>query len=105
MAWAGFIWTMPNSHAFQCHGTRSGLPSPSQVCLARADHDRFQTWRDLLEEYDLFTPHDPLDGLQRLVEIDWVSRGYCMDCAKGRREVFTKKREELWNRLDGWLHL
>ena len=101
MAWAGFIWNMPNSHAFQCHNRQGG----SLTCAAAIDRDRFQTWRDLLEEHELFAPNDPLDGLRRLAELDWASCGCCAGCVASRREIFAKKREELWVKLDSWLDL
>ena len=102
MAWAGFIWTMPNSHAFQCHArTRA----EARVCSAAQEHDRFQTWRDLLEEHELFSPSDPLDGLKSLADLHWAALGYCPTCVTARREVFARKREELWEKMDQWLDL
>ena len=104
IAWAGFVWSVPNAHAFHCAG-RPDSKAPYGGCMAAAGHDRFQTWRDVLEEEELFSPSDPLYALQRLAEIDWSCRGYCPSCVQARREAFTRKREEWWSKLDQWLEL
>lgn len=102
MAWAGFVWNTPNSHAFQCHARTS---AEARTCAAAMDRDRFQTWRELLEEHELFTSSDPLDSLQSLTDLGWASVGYCPTCVAARREVFARKRQELWEKLDQWLEL
>ncbi|PSS38072.1 hypothetical protein PHLCEN_2v52 [Hermanssonia centrifuga] len=125
MHWAGFLWTTPNSHAFRCH-TPSSVQHPpiettdvdkrnetaksmetekEMVCTAQLERDHFQAWRDLLEEHGLFAVDDPLGALQSLAAINWEKMGYCAGCVEGRCEAFIRKRDELWNRLDGWFDL
>ncbi|KAF7797271.1 hypothetical protein EIP86_008466 [Pleurotus ostreatoroseus] len=88
------------------HPAATTAATDPPLCTAQTDGpDRFQTWRDLLESLDLFAPPDPLDGLRRLAELDWTARGFCDMCSHERAEIFARKREELWAKLDGWLGL
>ncbi|KAJ7034191.1 hypothetical protein C8F04DRAFT_956750 [Mycena alexandri] len=49
--------------------------------------------------------YDPLCGLQALIDADWDGEGYCEACVNLRREMWTNKREKLWDNLDIWFGL
>ncbi|KAJ7721894.1 hypothetical protein B0H16DRAFT_1431624 [Mycena metata] len=49
--------------------------------------------------------YDPLCGLQALIEANWEGEAYCEACLNLRREMWTNKRERLWDNLDIWFGL
>ncbi|KAI0086017.1 hypothetical protein BDY19DRAFT_1075426 [Irpex rosettiformis] len=57
--------------------------------------------RNLFEE----CLYDPLVGLRRLGEINWEGMGYCHNCVKLWRDLWTAQGEKLWQQLDLWLGL
>ncbi|KAJ7922276.1 hypothetical protein B0H13DRAFT_1983271 [Mycena leptocephala] len=48
---------------------------------------------------------DPLCGLQALIDTDWAAEGYCEACVKLRREVWSHRREKIWDNLNIWFGL
>ncbi|KAF7337225.1 hypothetical protein MSAN_02274900 [Mycena sanguinolenta] len=63
-----------------------------------------QAYKKLVQEPGVVDDylHDPLCGLQVLIEADWAGEGYCGACVKRRREMWANKREKLWENLDIW---
>ena len=50
---------------------------------------------------------DPISALEVMVtEIDWEKEGgFCADCVKTWRMIWTKDREKIWKNLGAWLGL
>ena len=50
---------------------------------------------------------DPLAALETMiVEIDWEKKGgFCADCVKTWKTIWTKDREKIWKNLRDWLGL
>ena len=50
---------------------------------------------------------DPISALEvMVVEIDWAKEGgFCVDCIKSWKEIWTKDRERIWDSLGFWLGL
>lgn len=50
---------------------------------------------------------DPISALEvMIVEIDWEKEGgFCADCVKVWKMIWTKDREKIWRNLDDWLGL
>lgn len=65
-------------------------------------------WLDIVRSEDFQVDdflHDPIMGLQYLIELDWESEGFCKECADLRRNTWRRQRERLWANLDVWLSL
>ena len=50
---------------------------------------------------------DPISALEvMIVEIDWEQEGgFCADCVKTWKMIWTKDREKIWRNLGDWLGL
>jgi hypothetical protein len=65
-------------------------------------------WNMLVYTSGMFQEYmyDVLCGLEILMDRDWQAEdGYCVDCAKMRRDAWQKQRAKLWGNLDLWLEL
>ncbi|EIW73989.1 hypothetical protein CONPUDRAFT_68079 [Coniophora puteana RWD-64-598 SS2] len=49
--------------------------------------------------------YKPLETLERIKRVDWVSEGICAACAREKREEWTRDQENVWEKMDGWLKL
>jgi len=50
---------------------------------------------------------DPISALEvMIVDIDWEKEGgFCADCVKTWKVIWTKDREKIWKNLGDWLGL
>ena len=50
---------------------------------------------------------DPISALEvMIVEVDWEKEGgFCADCVKTWKAIWTKDREKIWKNLGDWLEL
>ncbi|KAL1698941.1 hypothetical protein EV121DRAFT_296673 [Schizophyllum commune] len=46
--------------------------------------------------------HDPIKGMQALMDWSWTKAGYCAACATRRRTELKEKRAKLWADLGEW---
>ncbi|CDO68427.1 hypothetical protein BN946_scf184707.g8 [Trametes cinnabarina] len=48
---------------------------------------------------------DVFEGMRSLIDIDWKEKGFCIGCVSERRDVWSAKRQRLWDQLDVLLGL
>ena len=50
---------------------------------------------------------DPISALEVMIaEIDWEKEGgFCSDCVKAWKTIWTKDGEKIWKNLEDWLGL
>jgi hypothetical protein len=83
------------------HDTANAIACPSSAT-------KMTGWNMLVYTSGMFQEYmyDVLCGLEILVDRDWQAEdGYCVDCAKMRRDAWQKQRAKLWGNLDLWLEL
>ncbi|KAJ8456547.1 hypothetical protein ONZ51_g12060 [Trametes cubensis] len=66
-----------------------------------------KAWAARLLETEVFDIglEDVFDGIQRLIDVDWMGRGYCVGCVSERRDMWKETRQKLWKKLDVLLGL
>ncbi|KAL6297919.1 hypothetical protein BKA93DRAFT_924370 [Sparassis latifolia] len=94
---------------------RMPLSSPSSAELERrhrvqcsqAHAKDAELWAEMVVQAPVFMEgmFDPLGALWNLVALNWLSRGFCGDCAMHRRKTWMEARRRIWEELDGWLDL
>lgn len=63
------------------------------------------TWMPLVIQpaLDDDSVYKPLESLQRIIDIDWASKGLCPSCVIEKRAEWLGEQEEVWRRMDGWI--
>ena len=91
--------TTPANAAYSTHEARERCASATQNAAA--------LWMEWVLDSGLFENwmYDPVCGLERLSILDWESSGLCSACVMTRRQLWSRKREEIWESLDMWLGL
>ncbi|EKM50970.1 uncharacterized protein PHACADRAFT_262875 [Phanerochaete carnosa HHB-10118-sp] len=113
MAWTLLVGTAPSPAAFPCmlqqttsantaYSTHAARKRCSDACRSSA-----QIWAEWVLDSGLFENwmYDPVCGLERLSVLDWEHSGFCSACVMTRRQLWARKREEIWDNLDTWLGL
>lgn len=113
MAWTLLVGTAPSPAAFPCMlqqttsaNTAYSTHSARERCL-EACRNSAQIWAEWVLDSGLYENwmYDPICGLERLSVLDWENSGYCSACVMTRRQLWARKREEIWDNLDTWLGL
>ncbi|KAF7976524.1 hypothetical protein HWV62_6347 [Athelia sp. TMB] len=47
--------------------------------------------------------YKPIESLQRIIEIDWPSKGLCPSCVTEKRAEWLSEQKEVWRKLDEWI--
>ncbi|GJE90615.1 hypothetical protein PsYK624_067590 [Phanerochaete sordida] len=113
MAWTLLVGTAPSPAAFPCmlqqttdantaYSTHSARERCEEACRNSA-----QIWAEWVLDSGLYESwmYDPVCGLERLSVLDWENSGFCSACVMTRRQLWARKREEIWENLDAWLGL
>jgi hypothetical protein len=83
--------------------------APRVVCRDPADNCDIPAhlWVNLVHESGIFREnlYDPLNGLQKLQEVDWLAEGLCKRCIMLRNDGWSQQQDELRENLDLWLDL
>ncbi|KIK97896.1 hypothetical protein PAXRUDRAFT_824479 [Paxillus rubicundulus Ve08.2h10] len=60
-----------------------------------------ETWERRVHDSGVYQRFlfDPICGLQTLADIDWEEDGWCQECVRVRREVWSQERQKLWEWL------
>ncbi|KAL1747242.1 hypothetical protein HDZ31DRAFT_80603 [Schizophyllum fasciatum] len=93
LVWADALEGVMASH-LRCAGRVTGCQARDRLILYDILYGT-----GIAKKYTL----DPICGLQALIDRDWISQRHCKDCAGLRKKELTKKREEIWAKLDLWL--
>jgi hypothetical protein len=73
-----------------------------------ANADRVHArWAERVHMTELYVQrmNDPLMGLQDLMEIPWMEKGFCNECVAAATKMWDGLRRNLWNDLEVWLEL
>lgn len=95
----------PRNCALKDNTTDETIPKARQSCLPLSA--RYNHWETTVIQSGILLDGllDPLEGLKRLGQLDWLQGGYCMMCASAKQDMWGRKREAFWNRLDSILAL
>ena len=61
--------------------------------------------------WEIVTPYlikyqfDPICGIQQLIKVDWVKKGYCEQCMADRVTLLVAQRKQIWADMDDWFDL
>lgn len=113
MAWTLLVGSAPSPASFPCmlqHTTASNAAYSTNTARERcaaACTNSAAIWAEWVLDSGLFENwmYDPICGLERLSILDWENSGYCSSCVMTRRQLWSRKREEIWENLDTWLGL
>lgn len=103
----------------------TGYPPNDILCTramaSRSTHEtqltpcslNYAGWRKVISEVEVddMTVQDrwtdPISALEvMIVEIDWEKEGgFCVDCTRAWKTIWTKDREKIWKNLEDWLDL
>lgn len=83
------------------------FPCSASATLSEATSQAVLHWREMVMNAELYTEYmnDPVEGLERLIELGWEEKGCCKACADGWRASWGRQREKIWANLDLWLEL
>lgn len=103
--WARGAALPPDPRNFPC--SASATVSEEGRRCAEATSQAVFHWREMVINADLYTEYmnDPVEGLERLIELGWEEKGFCKACADGWRASWRRQREKIWANLDLWLEL
>lgn len=113
LAWTLLVGTPPSSASLPCMLQHTTGPNAlystnaARERCAAATRNSAAIWAEWVLDSGLFETwmYDPVCGLERLSVLDWESSGYCSSCVMSRRQLWSRKREEIWENLDVWLGL
>jgi hypothetical protein len=113
MAWTLLAGSAPSVSSFPCmlqHTNAANSTYSTNTTrerCAEACKNSAAIWAEWVLNSGLFENwmYDPICGLERLSILDWEDSGYCSSCVMTRRQLWSRKREELWDSLDAWLGL
>ena len=96
-----------------CARASRTTPTPSTVIQPTPCSLNYASWHKVILEVEVNDMTiddrrmDPISALEvMIVEIDWEKEGgFCSDCVKMWKTIWTKDREKLWRNLGDWLGL
>lgn len=68
---------------------------------------RKKKWYKIIYESGLAEEwtYDPITGIDNLIGAKWATDEFCTKCIKKMKSEWQEKKEELWEKLDEWLHI
>ncbi|KIP03245.1 hypothetical protein PHLGIDRAFT_95065 [Phlebiopsis gigantea 11061_1 CR5-6] len=113
LAWTLLVGSPPSATSLPCmlqHTTDPNVlytTNAARERCAAATRNAATLWAEWVLDSGLFETwmYDPVCGLERLSVLNWESSGLCSSCVMARRQLWSRKREEIWENLDVWLGL